>query len=524
MFMMTTVVDAPVRSGLSRALLLVLAVGTLGVLLSLPVVGCIEQETVECAGGIRIGDKCFPQCEADKCLEGNICVGHLCRLVCHSHRDCDWPRQECRPPAADQKVTGDAALTAEAAQFGACTDVGRVFADSTFGTPCPDGGECWGTVCPNGLECDVNACPDGAGVPHPEQCVPDVAACGGVQPCNIGTCGEEGPPCVVVTCPYNECTPLHCLSAGQGDADAYCTRHDCQQDSDCPGGWYCGVTRDPHDICGPTCVGGSCSDDGDPCTLDGECQKGNNRSCGTTDEPCIQPNDFNLDGRSLFEGGLCLLRRTCLKREPCARCTSHVDCSGDSQMLCSDIAGQHVCTKICGDDGDCLRDETCMPSYPTCERTVAVGCGDLMPESPACPHLPCLDGICRMADGTLGPGCSTSAECPLEGCVGRSVCVPSMGACRGDGGFCEHCVDDTDCGVSQPAGRWACQDLGEGERVCFDYSFSDVCAGGLDSECPASPSGAHGECQDEDAGAEPGDSVYHRCYFPYQSDEYSCWP
>ncbi|MBW2523706.1 MAG: hypothetical protein JRI23_06000 [Deltaproteobacteria bacterium] len=517
---MSTVVVDPTHppSRLGRAFLLLLTVGSLSLLLAMPFFGCITEETVECSGGIQIGEKCFPQCESDKCLEGNICVGHLCRLVCQSHQDCDWPRQECRPPAPDQKVSGDPVLVERASQLGVCTDV-RFAAAGAFGTPCPYGNECWGTGCPNGLECDVTACMDGAGVPHPEQCVPDPVACNGIEPCNIGTCGEDGPPCVVLTCDAAECTPFFCLGAGEADADAYCTHHDCQADSDCPAGFYCGVTRDPHDICGPTCAGGSCSDDGGDCSSDSDCQKGNSALCGTTTEPCIVPNGTNYK-----EGGACLLRTTCLKRESCTRCTSQVDCSLDSQMQCSDIGGELVCVKQCSDNDDCFGDETCMPSYATCERSNTIGCGDPVPESLGCPTLPCIGGVCRMADGTFGAPCTTTAECPRENCVPRSVCVPSMGACRGGAGFCNHCVDDTDCGDGQTPGAWACDEVGDGEYACFDFSFPDECPSGADSECPQSPSGAHGECLDSAEGVEPGDSVYHRCYFPYYQDEFTCWP
>lgn len=515
---------AAARTSWSGPRLLLCVATALALALTMPFVGCIEQKELECAGGIFVGDECFPLCEPDECLEGNICVDHQCRLVCHSHRDCDFPRQECRPPSTDRIVSGDPALVDRAKLFGVCTDVGRFPLPSTFGTPCPIGDECWATGCPNGLECDLNACLDGNGIPHPEQCIPDPVACNGAEPCNIGTCGEKGPPCIVTTCPYDECTPFTCLSAGNGDADAYCTHHDCQDDDDCPGGWYCGVTRDPHDICGPTCQGGSCSDDGSPCTLDPDCQKGNSGLCGTTDEPCIPPDQFAAAGKTLFEGSACLLRRTCLKRQPCVGCESNLDCSHDPQMVCLDLGGELTCARFCGTAEDCFGDEDCVPSYATCEVTSTLGCGEPMLDSPACPNLPCAGGFCRLADGTAGGPCTTSAECPRQACVWRNICMPRSGACRGAGGFCDHCVDDTDCGVSQPAGRWACDEVGDGEFACFDFDFPDACPSGADSECPQSPSGAHGECLDSNEGVEPGDSVYHRCYFPMQGDSFTCWP
>lgn len=504
------------RHALAAAALIVAAAATAAVWMA----GCIEKEKVECAGGIVIDGKCYPQCEPDKCLEGNICVDHQCKLVCWSHRDCNHPFQRCEPPGPDQALSGDPVLVAQAGIFGVCTDQGRFWLESTYGTPCPNGNECWGTGCPNGLECDVNACGGNF-----QACKPDERACAGAEPCNIGKCEGSGEPCVVTTCEFNECTPFVCLSEGAGDTEAYCTHHDCQTDADCPGGFYCGVTRDPHDICGPTCVGGSCSDDGSACGLDLECQKGNNAFCGQTEEPCIEPDQFNTNGKQLFEGSRCLLRRTCLKREPCAPCEHNLDCSLDPEMVCLDLGGQLSCVRFCGSHDDCFGDEACWPSYPTCEYTSTLGCAALGADSPDCPTFPCVNGHCVTIGGQLGAPCASSAECPRQACLERLVCQPRQGSCRGTGGFCDHCIDDTDCGGPETIS--ACIEVNPaGEFACFDASFPDTCPNGSNTECPVAPSGAHGACLNEGEEVYPGDPLYERCDLPYSfaRQRYTCWP
>ena len=70
--------------------------------------------------------------------------------------------------------------------------------------------------------------------------------------------------------------PDNIAAAGQGDADAYCSSIDCKTDMDCPGGYFCGVTRDPHPICDATYPGTKTMKGGYPvCTSD------------MTPEPCI---------------------------------------------------------------------------------------------------------------------------------------------------------------------------------------------------------------------------------------------
>ncbi len=198
-------------------------------------------------------------------------------------------------------------------------------------------------------------------------------------------------------CPFGtECpaTAPACISAGVGDATAYCSVYDCEGDSDCPSGLYCGVRRDPHAICGSNPP------------------KGDNNTCGLTNEPCI---DLAGDATTRFEGSLCMLRKACLYREQCAPCASDADCSAKPYQKCAALGGESRCARECGDSGDCLDDATC--------------------ES--------------------------------------GVCTPKAGACKATGQFCEPCLDDTDCGDAST--MRACAELIGGMKGCFDFAFATPC-------------------------------------------------
>ncbi len=592
--------------GLCVTVLPAIVLGTAGLLVG----GCDDgttEEADQCVGGTMIDGQCHAVCDPDRCLEGNVCVDNECRLVCFSHRDCDPARQACQPPA--EAPRGDEQLVAWATTFGVCTDLPHhdPIALPTIGASCPVGGECTqafcpdvsiegvvfprppcdpyacggqpalcqpdpavcdgdpfclagkceGTeegclvtlcepsacrqprACPNGAPCDPGACGG-----QPDLCQLDEAACGGDPSCTIGKCEGTDESCIVMTCDPSECSTLFCHGRGEGDATAYCS-HDCAEDADCPAGYRCGAVRDAHEICS-TCEGGSCSHDpARSCSDDDHCQKGYS-FCGETDEPCIDPTQLTAGGRQYFEGQVCLMRRACLKREPCAVCQDNLDCSRLGKQLCVDFGGEKVCAGLCATDDDCLGDEWCMPTYSTCSATSTVGC-----QTPTdCPPIPCAGRTCGGAPGgtpcrsgddcegsdcigtcggwpAVGGSCQSSADCGEQQCLPRSACVPRAASCRpgtSPGGYCEHCVDDTDCGDAYSS--VSCTEATDGQFACFDESFPDACPGGSDSECPTAPSGAHGECLDEAEGVPPGYDVYHRCYFPYRSstNRFTCWP
>lgn len=407
----------PLHAALAALSLIVAAAGLTS--------ACSEGE--KCVGGVVIDGVCEAECEPELCKEGNTCVGNRCMLVCDSHQDCDTDAQDC--VAAVEDKTG--------AELFVCDRSEKTLG---FGHSCPFGVECQAFgVCADGeSRCSLAECGG-----NPDTCAPDPAACGDqLEGCTAGKC-PDGTGCLVSACSAAECSaPLSCLSAGPGDADAYCTSHGCQADADCAAGYFCGITRDPREICGTP--------------------KGNDAFCGETTAPCVEPAQLAAEG--LFEGSRCALRNTCLKRTQCSPCEADLDCSTVEGQRCVALAGgEKVCARTCNADADCDPDYACT----------------------------------------------------------ANACTPRFGACRGQGNFCDPCQNDTDCGG--PESTKACASLSGNQRACFDFSFPDTCT--TDADCPASQSGRRGECLDEGEGVAPTDSVYHRCYFPYDApdNKFGCW-
>jgi hypothetical protein len=437
----TSRTEALREGGLRAALGAALSLGLLAGILSVSAAACGGEGTGgsttggtggtgpgECKNGIIIDDKCVAKCTPDKCLAGNVCVDNECKLTCTAHTDCNTGTQDCAAAKEDDTM----------ADVLVCTNTGR----APQGVGCPFGKEC-GTVtaCPDGKACDYAQCGGAA-------CTKDAEACGDDASCTIGTCPDMSP-CTVPACPADQCKPMVCRTAGEGDANAYCSINDCHADAECPGGYKCGLIHDPHGIC-----------DTNP-------PKGDNNFCGKTAEPCIAPADFEAGGATLMEGSLCLLRKACTPRIDCDSCETDLDCS--------QIAGQH-----------------CIPVGPN-------------------------------ADKRCVTGCKTSKDCgPSYTCTGGN-CVPRFaGGCIGMGNFCEPCQNDEDCGSKGTTK--ACVEVDDltGERACLDLSFPDMCT--KTSDCPKSPGGKQAICGTE-LGAQPGDSLYNRCYLPYNgnSNKFGCW-
>lgn len=456
-----------------------------------PATGC--ESTAEgptCEGGyVTTAGSCEPKCDPAKCVEGNVCVENECRLQCASHAECFAGSQSC----GSSKDDAGAAVQV-------CIDNGHHVPSTGLGVgkACPFGqSDCTTTVCPNGLECDAAAC---GGLP--DTCVKDDDACAGKETCNIGRCpaDENGKkaPCTVTTCAQAACATLTCNSTGDGDATAFCTQTDCASDEQCGAGFHCGFVRDPHDVCGKTCTGGKC-ESGAACSKDGDCQKGNSQFCGKTLEPCVDPK-AKPAGTTYEEGPVCMMRKQCLRRDPCAPCEENIDCAGGGGDLCVMVGKSKACTHFCTTDVNCRPDEACTPAAGTCGATPTAWC-------------------------------TVAADCPEKDdtCVPRSVCIPRTGSCHAetatDSKFCYACTTDFDCGAVDSS--WACSELSNGERACIDQSFPTTCT--TDANCPKSPGGKAGACLDENDGLSPSDSVYHRCYFPAKLEKgqlvgYSCYP
>jgi hypothetical protein len=560
---------------LRRSLALALPLALLLVVAVMPSTGCKTETTTvpgdPCKGGFLREETglCEALCDEAQCLEGNRCVDNRCSLLCETQDDCP-PKQVCDDSGNCHVVTQQCAESTsdlDGTPLRACMPVSVALSPVGPGYKCPLGWECFqhycpfdaqtGTAqkcdpfacnsnpsacvdgvcsdtgdpcvgmpcgaqdckpslfCPNGLQCDPYAC---GGVPH--NCVRD---CPGDGPCNVGKCAGTDEFCVYTdpeSCPA--CKVMTCVSVGEGDANAYCATSDCalaaqtpEDDPEaepleaCAPGFYCGNVRDPHDICGPTC-GGTCNGGpiaGSTCSSDSQCQKGNDATCGTTMEECISPEQTNPQfGATFFEGPRCLMRSACLKRDTCAPCENNIDCSLGNGDVCISLFEDLVCARFCGVDSDCRPDHWCAEFIGLSGKT----------------------GTCATAT-TIE--CADADECPNgEACVPRSICIPKGGPCRADPSlppeqrFCQHCVDDTDCAAPGDPGQWACLQVTNGEHACIDTALPWPCT--VDSDCPASPGGAFGECLDEGEGVQPSSSAYHRCYFPFSAanGRFTCFP
>lgn len=455
------------------------AAALLGLAVMAPATGCSDTEKIpgeKCVGGI-IDDEgnCLAKCDPEKCLEGNVCVDNVCRLKCTAHDDCYLGVQACAPALTDPDAGGDQQEVTVCLENGHAPILTNGYPAGWYGTGCVGGdGDCAMQLgCPNGLECDPASCGD---------CELDEAACEGKELCNVGKCASSGERCTFNTCPLDQCTPFLCLDwVGEGDTEAYCTNTDCSDDANCPDGFYCGAKRDPRDVCN--------SDTG-----------GGNICGGPSNAPCVDPAAPPPGGQYL-EGSVCLMQRTCLRRDECAPCETNLDCSLGPADVCANHFEQTVCARFCLDNGDCAPDEECL-GY-----VAASGTG-----GQTCAQSPNVD-------------CVTGAECPVEGdvCVPRSVCVPRTGACDGSNQpakFCVHCTDDTHCGP--PGSGWACTEQSNGHTACLDLGFTTSCTSNAD--CPQVPNGTlRGKCLDESDGVQPGNPVYQKCYFPRTADGYVCF-
>jgi len=397
-----------------------------------------------CVGGIVAADgRCEGICDPTKCLEGNICVDNRCVLECATHADClEDGTQNCS--AATEDGTSRATMT--------CQPNGKNWG---IGTKCPFGDECatvfscstTGAYCdPTHLAQLAQQCGgDGS------KCVRDAATCYAQTNCTIGKC-PDGNACTVMPCQAAECTAnLSCVTKGDADADAYCSKNDCQADADCPGGYYCGVTRDPRELC------------------DSMPPKGNSNFCGkvSINTPCVPTSDLG-NGNTLFEGQGCILQKTCLKRNECAPCEADIDCSQGIANHCitMPMEAQKRCAKACNVDADCGRDFACQDS---------VSAGKV------CVHR---FGACE-GTGKFCEPCLDDTDCgPI---TGTSVCFTHNDGQRGCGdiSFPTKCVTSADCPKS-PSGEPAfCVDDPGSDiyQRCYIFAYVDLGGGNVKTTC-----------------------------------------
>lgn len=361
---------------------------------------------IVCNGGILDAQgNCVAKCDPALCLANNTCVNNQCALLCTSHEGCPAAHR-CTPVVEDDT--------------GAAINVCRLDSITGLaGTPCPFGNECDGMqVCPSGEACGASLCGGQACNPRPEFCPPDDPECG------LGLCPDEATLCFVQTCPAEECRPMRCNSIGEGDADSFCTYDHCKADADCPGGYYCGVARDPHNIC--------------------------NTSKGTV-TPCVDPSQFGAANATFQEGPVSLLKNSCLPRPLCAPCETDLDCSLKPGQVCADAdgTGQLRCTETCSEGNtDCRRDFACDTAGGLCRPKF---------------------GACIGGGGFCEP-CLSDVDCAAGGATmtcRADILVDGQRACH-DSAFPDSCTTDTDCPLAPSMLRGECLDAGEGVDPASD--------------------------------------------------------
>jgi hypothetical protein len=367
----------------------------------------------ECKGGVIRNGVCEGKCDPATCLAENTCVDNRCVLKCDAHTDCYLDgSQTCAPATEDD--TGAAITTCQPNTL-----------PRGMGIKCPFGSECDAVgICPDGKGCERAQCGN-----QPDACVRDNEACGDDSTCLIGKCPDTSY-CTVNPCSAAECKPLSCLTKGEGDADAYCTRHDCAGDQDCTAGFYCGITRDPHELCGS-----------DP-------QKGDNAFCGSTSEPCIDASALG-QGNTLFEGSRCILRKSCIKRDQCSPCATDLDCSLFDTQRCLQVGGEGRCARACATDKDCDPDYMCSP------------------EAACVPRF----GACK-GTGKFCEPCKNDEDCGDKDT--KNACIEASGnqrACFDYGWWdatcdpaigCVECMVDADCPAAKSGRKGECLEEGDG--------------------------------------------------------------
>ncbi|AKU97980.1 hypothetical protein AKJ09_04644 [Labilithrix luteola] len=155
-----------------------------------------------------------------------------------------------------------------------------------------------------------------------------------------------------------------CNGASKTDGDAYCTKFDCTQDSDCAAGFYCGTIN-------------------------------------------ATPN-VETDERTVGE-----TVRACVRREYCAPCNTDLECSS-GQHCVADADGAGFCTPECSDNKNCNNEAVCADvgigpkvCFPRAQRCV----GDGSFCSPCRSDADCgADGACVKGQYTTERACAKKSQ------------------------------------------------------------------------------------------------------------------
>ncbi len=276
-----------------------------------------------------------PTCDSAKCAAGNECLplnGEIkCRKTCSSNAD---PATSCPfGYTCTDTLTGVVPF---------CIQDTAVNADGKPIEQKPSGQ--WGAKCQANL---------------------------GIE--NPGCDGEQG---------------FFCYGTSPTDGDAYCTRYDCEKDSDCGAGFWCGKINQT---------------------------------------PNVQTAKRSTVGE---------VQNVCLRRTYCSTCNVDLDCPpilGKAQHCVAGADGASFCAPECSDSRECPNEAQCLDAgvsskicYPRAK--VCVGDGSLC--SPCRVDTDCgEDGACVKGQYTTEKSCAKKSTSSCEGKDAKGEPVPTQGSC-----------------------------------------------------------------------------------------------
>ncbi len=160
---------------------------------------------------------------------------------------------------------------------------------------------------------------------------------------------------------------FYCYGIAPTDGNAYCTRYDCEKDSDCGAGFWCGKINKA-------------------------------------------PNVATAKRGTIGE-----VQQVCLKREYCATCRVDLDCppiAGKPQHCVADANGARLCSPECDDTKACPNEAKCLSAgdYKVCYPRAGVCVGDGSLCSPCRVDTDCgEDGACVKGQYTTERTCAKKA-------------------------------------------------------------------------------------------------------------------
>ena len=257
-------------------------------------------------------------------------------------------------------------------------------------------------------------------------CIQDTALRDDGNPVEKKPSGQWGAPCPATGGFENAACDLdqnfYCYGTSPTDAEAYCTRYECEKDSDCGAGFWCSQINQ-------------------------------------------QPN-VKTARRSPSSIGV--VQNVCLRRTYCSTCKVDLDCpsiGGKAQHCVDDAAGGRFCAPECDTSQACPNEARCrdVGGLKVCYPRASVCTGDGSLCSPCRVDSDCAEGsVCTKGTYTTEKACtkkvSSCEECP------QTIDSPArnIGCTREDGDQLpkNHCVGLYELGKPSRPGEPQPYDIG----------------------------------------------------------------